>query len=257
MMNSEAEKEEKLRESACTGDLDQLKKLIEHDNTNVNSQNTMNGWTALHWACKRNHVAAVKYLLSKGADKNVQNSSKEVPAQLTNTAEIRHILDYSGTANEATQLSITPSYLKHPVFPYLGERADEPNPVPDISTHAQYNPIAQNVRAGPVDPKELVLKARVAYSMERDFIEVEIDRNKLTYDTLLSLLTKELGVDKHMVHKIRKLPNTIVRKDKDVQRLVDYQEIELVLTNKAMSSMSRNYSDVSGTDGFQREQILY
>lgn len=44
MINPETEKEEKLRESACTGDLDQLRKLIENDNTNVNSQNSMNGW---------------------------------------------------------------------------------------------------------------------------------------------------------------------------------------------------------------------
>jgi len=49
--------------------------------------------TALHWACKRNHIIAVKYLLEHGADKSIQNSSKEVAAQLTNTAEIRHILD--------------------------------------------------------------------------------------------------------------------------------------------------------------------
>jgi hypothetical protein len=43
-MNQEAEKEEKLRESACIGDLDQLKKLIEYGNININSQNNINGW---------------------------------------------------------------------------------------------------------------------------------------------------------------------------------------------------------------------
>lgn len=93
--------------------------------------------------------------------------------------------------------------------------------------------------------------------MERDFIEVELDRNKLTYEALMSLLTKELRIDRQMVQKVRKLPNTILRKDKDVQRLVDYQEIELVLTNKAMSSMPLTYTDVSGTDLFKHEQILY
>jgi len=103
---------------------------------------------------------------------------------------------------------------------------------------------------------ELVLKARVAYSTERDFLEVEMDRNNQTFESLVSLLTRELGVNRQLIHKIRKLPNTIVRKDKDVQRFVDYQELEVVLTNKAMSAASRVYEgDIS--DGLRHEQILY
>lgn len=43
-MNAEVDKDEKLRESACIGDLEQLKKLIEHEQVNINSQNSMNGW---------------------------------------------------------------------------------------------------------------------------------------------------------------------------------------------------------------------
>ena len=43
-MNSDREKEEKLRECACIGDLDQLKFLVESEHANVNSQNSINGW---------------------------------------------------------------------------------------------------------------------------------------------------------------------------------------------------------------------
>lgn len=93
--------------------------------------------------------------------------------------------------------------------------------------------------------------------MERDFIEVDLDRSKLTYESLVSLLTKELGIDRQLLHKVRKLPNTIVRKDKDVQRLLDYQELELVLTTKAMSATSRTYRDTIGSDGFKHEEIFY
>ncbi|KAL4239925.1 Ankyrin repeat domain-containing protein 40 [Mactra antiquata] len=260
MMNPEIEKEEKLRESACIGDLDQLKKLVETDAVNINAQNTMNGWTSLHWACKRNHTAVVKYLLSKGADKNIQNSKKELPAQLTNSAEIRYTLEYSGSVLEQSQLAIQPSYLKYPVFPYNSDqsRSSEQQIIPDpgcqeYQQHTEHSTTPS--RNLPVDPDEIVLKARVAYGMEKDFIEVEISRNHMTYENLMSILTKELAVERHLVYKIRKLPNTILRKDKDVRRLVDYQELELVLTNKAMSSMSRSYGDVS--DGFKHEQILY
>lgn len=36
--------EEKLRESACMGDLDELRNLIKGKGVNVNSQNSVNGW---------------------------------------------------------------------------------------------------------------------------------------------------------------------------------------------------------------------
>ena len=36
--------EEKLREAACNGDLEQLTKLSENVSININSQNKMNGW---------------------------------------------------------------------------------------------------------------------------------------------------------------------------------------------------------------------
>lgn len=105
---------------------------------------------------------------------------------------------------------------------------------------------------------EVVLKVRLANSDERDFIEVELDRSKLTYEALLSLMCKELTVERRLVRKIRKLPDTVVRKDKDVKRLYDFQELELVLTNKAISASSRQYSGNNPvTDGLKDEQILY
>ena len=43
-------------------------------------------------------------------------------------------------------------------------------------------------------------------------------------------MRSELALDaKAVVKKVRKLPDTIVRNDRDVQRLRDYQELELVL----------------------------
>ncbi|NXG25039.1 ANR40 protein, partial [Grallaria varia] len=79
---------------------------------------------------------------------------------------------------------------------------------------------------------ELVLKVRIQNPnlRENDFIEIELDRQELTYKELLRVSCHELGVKPEHVHKIRKLPNTVLRKDKDVARLQDFQELELVLT---------------------------
>lgn len=59
---------------------------------------------------------------------------------------------------------------------------------------------------------ELVLKVRVQNPKESDFIEIELDRQELTYQDLLRVSCCELGVNPEQVEKIRKLPNTLVRK---------------------------------------------
>ena len=51
---------EKLRELACYGDWEAIEKLLKNEEIDINSQNKMNGWTALHWAAKRKHIKVVK-----------------------------------------------------------------------------------------------------------------------------------------------------------------------------------------------------
>lgn len=47
---------------------------------------------------------------------------------------------------------------------------------------------------------------------ENDFIEVELDRQELTYRSLLRVCCRELDISAEHVEKIRKLPNTMLRK---------------------------------------------
>ena len=44
--------EENLREAACNGDIEALESILTNG-IDVNSKNKMNGWTALHWAARR------------------------------------------------------------------------------------------------------------------------------------------------------------------------------------------------------------
>lgn len=69
---------------------------------------------------------------------------------------------------------------------------------------------------------DLVFKLRIAYSADSDFIEVEMDRMELTYSQLLAVCCSELGLNSKYVERLRKLPNTRLRKDRDVQRLKDF-----------------------------------
>ena len=87
-----------------------------------------------------------------------------------------------------------------------------------------------------------MLKVRIANLSDKDYIEIELPRDQLTFSNLFSLMCEELNVTKDLVLKVRKLPDTILRKDKDVKRLKNFQELELVLTSKALSETSRVYS---------------
>ncbi|CAM4980936.1 unnamed protein product [Rotaria socialis] len=93
-MNFEKLDEELLRELASKGDIHQIQTLLSNKpNLNVNSQNAMNGWTALHWAAKRNHTQVVEYLLEKGANKDIQANDKLTPAHVCNNESLRKILE--------------------------------------------------------------------------------------------------------------------------------------------------------------------
>lgn len=64
-------------------------------------------------------------------------------------------------------------------------------------------------------------------SGESDFYEVELP--SLSYEALLRACAEEIEVELSQVVKIRKLPNVLVRRDRDVQRLKEGQELEVVL----------------------------
>uniref|UniRef100_A0A3Q2UGW8 Ankyrin repeat domain 40 n=1 Tax=Fundulus heteroclitus TaxID=8078 RepID=A0A3Q2UGW8_FUNHE len=382
------ELQERLREASAIGDIDEVRSLVA-SGANVNSQNEINGWTCLHWACKRNHKHVVSYLLSCGADKEILTAKEELASQLTSKPEIKRLLGVEVEEVpevKESSLPIIPNYLSNPPFMYSkmdnrseipqnqhltqngssdctedtqsdsaslsstdelqkpqGPASDGPAPQPspvlnhrqppaaaaefvpvpeqngvspstapshshtavnhtvpmDLSVephlvnHADYphmvahngtvsSPPLASPRPGltgssggqvqapvastnptmsrqqsipqqlsynqangpmpafqpffftstfPVNVQELVLKVRIQNpnSRENDFIEVELDRQELTYRSLLRVCCRELDISAEHVEKIRKLPNTLLRKDKDVARLQDFQELEVVL----------------------------
>ncbi|KAM6050188.1 ankyrin repeat domain-containing protein 40-like isoform 2-T2 [Theristicus caerulescens] len=331
------ELEERLREAAALGDLAEVRRLLGAG-ADINSRNEINGWTCLHWACKRNHAQVVSCLLGAGADKQILTAEGELAAQLTSKPDIRKILGEEETECQGVKdlnLPIVANYLASPPFPYvyaeetipdgLAESQNESASIssasqcetspsssatqveslctptsctseddfPALAAAEQLPALAATVaapkcaepeagdgpacqpplpRSGglfspaaaqravplqtdgsptgpaptfqpffftgtfPYNMQELVLKVRVQNLRDNDFIEIELDRQELTYQDLLRVSCCELGVNPDQVEKIRKLPNTL---DKDVARLQDFQELELVLV-KTDSSPFRN-----------------
>jgi len=257
------ELEEKLREAACFGDIDGVKELMGKG-VNVNSQHDINGWTALHWAAKRNHLNIVNLLCNHGADKNITTNKGETAATLTTEGVIKVLLNAQkgGAApvpgqrtpdkdvkREASQkpLAIVPNYIRDPPLAYqvdIGDRTHiekkarlEPDPRDNdyrYNRRAAPNPSRQDMSR----QQELIVKARVAGAAESDFIEVDLPRSALTLEYLIVLCSEELGVPASGVERVRKLPNTRLRRDKEVTRLVDYQELEFIMKEEEVVAVA-------------------
>lgn len=243
-MNGNGDLDERLREAAALGNEDLIEELVKQG-ADVNSGNHMNGWTALHWACRRNHPSVVQLLVKLGADPSIANDKDQLPNQLTTAEAIHDVLGKPmNVADSVDSLPIVPNYIRHPQFPYAssGENSSSLNHVPDSPRRlpeSVYHPtehlhsVPQSRNFTPPSSPELVLKVRIARTNDSDFIEVELNRNKLTYQALVEKCCEELEVDAKDVVKVRKLPNTIMRKDKDVQRLSDFQELEIVVQRRS------------------------
>ncbi|XP_049817475.1 ankyrin repeat domain-containing protein 40 isoform X4 [Aethina tumida] len=234
--------EEKLREASCLGDTEAVLALLSQ-NINVNSSNIVNGWTALHWACKRNHEDIVRILLENGADKTLQTVKGETPASVCTSQNILDLLGvpYKPVNNhmdEELGMKFTPNYIKNPPINGqvdIGRLRSKHTDFSNMQTTTL--PAAQN--------DDLVLKVKVQGSSDPDFIEVEIPRWKLTYNTLMKICCEELEILECQVERIRKLPNTRLRKDSDVKRLVDGQALEIVLKPPTGEKTTNCYQSIS------------
>ena len=240
--------EERLREVCCIGDERNVKLLIERG-ISINTANAMNGWTPLHWAAKRGHESIVKYLVQEGADTTLLTKKGKTAAQLSSNTSIKQVLGEEGNNGLSTvndTLPIVPNYLRNPEFFYAAK--DESGRLSHreqgiSNTNNQELSLVNGQQQGvntssnsysscaSQPGEEIVLKLRIADTDEKDFIEVDLNRGNLTFQTLEKVCCEELGIEAKNIKKIRKLPNTIVRNDKDTTRLLPFQELEVVLTS--------------------------
>ncbi|KAL0080775.1 hypothetical protein J3Q64DRAFT_1706063 [Phycomyces blakesleeanus] len=116
------EREETLREVSALGNPKAVHHFI-HAGVNINSQNKINGWTALHWAAHRGHENVVRLLLSNGANPNIETSkgqkayvlAQKYPdiAALLKPDAVVECTETSAAAAEP-ELPILPAYMQNP-----------------------------------------------------------------------------------------------------------------------------------------------
>jgi ankyrin repeat protein len=57
-----------LEAASLPGHQSTVEALIRDHGANIHHSHPLNGWTALHWATKRENVGLIRFLLSNGAD---------------------------------------------------------------------------------------------------------------------------------------------------------------------------------------------
>ena len=226
--------EENLREAACIGDEDAVRAMLMNG-VDINSQNKVNGWSALHWAVHRGHKRLVKALIDWGADVDLKNADGNAACSLAKDPEIQQMLGVTETSTEAgveDLATFEPNYLRSPQLVYVDRMSSRPA---DTTTHTATKvlPVVEKAQSNPmpaaVAQHSLTVKVRVAGDSETDFVEVDVD--DLTFSGLLKACANELDLRQEDIVKVRKLPNVLVRKDRDVQRLTVGTELEVCLSH--------------------------
>lgn len=85
---------------ACTAS---LLEAFEGNKEILNAKDINQGFTALHDAAQRGHVEIAKLLLLAGANPAVENKAGEVPADMTDNAELQAIFATFTRSKNAAQ----------------------------------------------------------------------------------------------------------------------------------------------------------
>lgn len=136
-----------------------------------------------------------------------------------------------------------PNFVKNPVFHYSDKSLYSSSSVSTSSSStklAEFDSLptaqtAQKAEEKKTNPKEeITVKLRDAD--ELDFIEIDLDKESTSFEQFKQLILTELEYDSQCkeILKIRKLPNVLIRNTKDIKRLQENQEIEVIFksTNK-------------------------
>ncbi|KAI9310123.1 hypothetical protein BX666DRAFT_1299520 [Dichotomocladium elegans] len=167
------EREETLREVCALGNL----KAVQHfakSGVNLNSQNKMNGWSALHWASHRGHEKVVRLLLSNGANPNLKTNKNQTALDLATPKYpaigelLRAVTTDVQPAGPEPELPIVPTYLKEPDLEKSWLLPDEfsETKIENMIRQHEANVAATNVPA----PAPAPAPASVPISEEREIL---------------------------------------------------------------------------------------
>ncbi|KAI7826365.1 hypothetical protein BX661DRAFT_183863 [Kickxella alabastrina] len=120
------EREEDFREMAAMGNIKAVTAYLR-SGIQVDHQNKVNGWTALHWACARGHLKVADMLIRAGANLHIKNTKSQRPVDICKTDELRELFGFHMGSPEMeescrassgimSEQSFVPNYMNNPDF---------------------------------------------------------------------------------------------------------------------------------------------
>ena len=168
-----------------------------------------------------------------GAQTDVRNADGKIPVEVATTTEAKQILgvETGGSGEHAAAAvpgsSFIPNYLQHP---NINGKVDlKKVKQGDVTSEIA---LSRNESSSGTTLGTRIFKIRIAGFEDPDFIEIDVPESNLNLNDLKEIMCNELKVEKQaVIERVRKLPNTRLRRDVEVTRLVDYAELGLVLLN--------------------------
>lgn len=203
----------------------------------------------INYLSKLANKILLQILLANGAQMNLKNNDDKTAGEVTSDMAIKQLLTEKIPMEEKMTVDnnnrtkyvshgldgsdFVPNYLKIQSANQnliLNERSLNKDDIYQElkKIEVKQNNPCSNVPMSDTGCEVKILKIRVANG-DPDFIETDLFEVDQTYQNLLVLLCLELNVPMEKVERIRKLPNTKLRRDIDVKRLHNYSELELEL----------------------------
>jgi hypothetical protein len=127
-----------------------------------------------------------------------------------------------------------PNFIKNPPFHYANDSFYSPSdqiqskelPVQNIESIKSIKNTNLGV-FGSNEALKFTKTIKIKDIDEIDFIEIDLDTENTTIEKFKEIIRDELELNFEIL-KIRKLPNILIRNNKDIKRLKDDQEIEII-----------------------------
>lgn len=101
---------EDFKEACALGNLPVVMEYIKA-NIDLNHQNVVNGWTALHWAASRDHRNIVEMLLKHGANPDLKDNKERLPADVARGETAVHVFGQQLEAQHQKEIDFIPNYI--------------------------------------------------------------------------------------------------------------------------------------------------
>lgn len=147
---------------------------------------------------------------------------------------------------ESKEPDFIPNFKRYPEFHYSHKSlySESSPPVTQTVVEPQnvktneINSSSKNNHSNTPTKSELeIVTIKVRTNLDEDFVEIDIDPSNTSFEVFKNICIREFDYveadfDKLRLHRVKKLPNVLIRNTNDVKRLKNDQSVEFYFLDK-------------------------